>query len=132
LIFISSIYTFRKIDKVIFKHIMKGTHLGEFEEVVLLSVAILRENAYGMAIKAEMRRRLGRNPSIGALHAAFNRLEEKGFLESRESDVTPERGGRRRRYYKITRSGASALQKSRTLRENMWKAIPDFSFGFGK
>jgi PadR family transcriptional regulator PadR len=111
---------------------MKGTHLGEFEEVVLLSVAILREEAYGMAIKAEIRRQLGRNPSIGALHASFNRLEEKGFLESRESDTTPERGGRRRRYYTITRSGAKALQKARALRENMWNSIEDLSFGFGK
>ncbi|MEJ0030533.1 MAG: helix-turn-helix transcriptional regulator [Bacteroidota bacterium] len=111
---------------------MKGTNLGEFEEVVLLSVAILREKAYGMAIKVEIRRRLGRNPSIGALHASFNRLEEKGFLESRESDVAPERGGRRRRYYKITRSGANALQKARSIRDDMWKSIGDLSFGFGK
>lgn len=121
--FSRSNYTFRKID-------MKGTHLGEFEEVVLLSVAILGENAYGMAIKSEIRRRLGRNPSIGALHASFNRLEDKGFLESREGETAPERGGRRRRYYKVTRSGVNALQKIKSLRDSMWESIPALTLSF--
>lgn len=111
---------------------MKGTHLGEFEEVVVLSVAILGENAYGIAIKEEIRRRLKRNPSIGALHAAFNRLEEKGFLESREGETTPERGGRKRRYYKVTRSGSKAVQRVKDLREEMWSSIKDLEFGFRK
>lgn len=89
---------------------MKGTSLGEFEEIVLLSVAILGEQAYGVSIREEISQRLKRNPSIGALHAALNRLEEKGFLESKESESTPERGGRRKLYFLITKSGIRALK----------------------
>jgi PadR family transcriptional regulator, regulatory protein PadR len=107
---------------------MKGTHLGEFEEVVLLSIAILKEDAYGMAVKEQISRRLKRNPSIGALHSAFNRLEEKGFLESWEGEMTPERGGRRRRYYSVTKSGVKAMQQVRNLRDEMWNEIDGLSF----
>jgi len=106
---------------------MKGTSLGEFEEIVLLSVAILGEQAYGVSIREEISQRLKRNPSIGALHAALNRLEEKGFLESKESESTPERGGRRKLYFLITKSGIRALEKSRELRNSMWNAIPSVS-----
>ncbi len=111
---------------------MKGTHLGEFEEMVLLSVAILADSAYGNSIKDELRRRLGRNPSIGALHASLGRLEEKGFLESKEGETTPERGGRRRRYYKVTKTGVKAIQAARELREGMWQAIPQIVLDINK
>jgi len=103
---------------------MKGTHLGEFEEIVLLSVAILGDDAYGNSVKDEIKKRLGRNPSIGALHASLGRLEEKGYLESWEGETTPERGGRRKRYYKVTKTGAKALQQVKDLRDGMWKAVP--------
>lgn len=103
---------------------MKGTHLGEFEEIVLLSVAILADDAYGNTIKSEIKKRLGRNPSIGALHAALGRLEEKGFLESKEGETTPERGGRRKRYYKVTRTGVKAMQEVKNIRDGMWQSVP--------
>ncbi|HMJ70606.1 MAG TPA: PadR family transcriptional regulator [Cyclobacteriaceae bacterium] len=103
---------------------MRGTNLGEFEEVVLLSVAILADDAYGNAIKNEIRERLGRNPSIGALHASLGRLEEKGFLESKEGETTPERGGRRKRYYKVTKAGVKAIQEVKDIRDGMWKSVP--------
>jgi DNA-binding PadR family transcriptional regulator len=103
---------------------MRGTNLGEFEEVVLLSVAILADDAYGNAIKNEIRKRLGRNPSIGALHASLGRLEEKGFLESKEGETTPERGGRRKRYYKVTKAGVKAIQEVKDIRDSMWKSVP--------
>jgi DNA-binding PadR family transcriptional regulator len=98
--------------------------MGEFEEIVLLSVAILADDAYGNSIKNEIRKRLGRNPSIGALHASLGRLEEKGFLESKEGETTPERGGRRKRYYKVTRAGVKAIQEVKDIRDGMWKAVP--------
>lgn len=111
---------------------MKGTHLGEFEEIVLLSVAILASDAYGNSIKDELKKRLGRNPSIGALHSALNRLEEKGFLESSEGETTPERGGRRKRYYRVTKTGVRALQQSKDLRDNMWKSVPNVILDLSK
>jgi PadR family transcriptional regulator, regulatory protein PadR len=103
---------------------MRGTNLGEFEEVVLLSVAILADDAYGNTIKEEIKKRLGRNPSIGALHASLGRLEEKGFIESREGETTPERGGRRKRYYKMTKAGVRAMQEVKDIRDGMWKSVP--------
>jgi DNA-binding PadR family transcriptional regulator len=103
---------------------MKGTYLGEFEEIVLLSIAILDADAYGISIKDEIKKRLKRDPSIGALHSAFNRLQEKGYIQSKEGDTTPERGGRRKLYYQITKPGVRALEKSRQLRNSMWDAIP--------
>jgi len=111
---------------------MKGTHLGEFEEIVLLSVAILAEDAYGNSIKDELRKRMGRNPSIGALHASLQRLEEKGYLESTEGETTPERGGRRKRYYKVTKAGVKAMQQVKELRDSMWEAVPNVIIDLGK
>src|SRR5882672_4882916 len=111
---------------------MRGTNLGEFEEIVLLSVAILAEDAYGNSVKDEIKKRLGRNPSIGALHASLGRLEEKGYLESWEGETTPERGGRRKRYYRVTKTGVQALQQVKEIRDGMWKAVPDAILNPGK
>ncbi len=111
---------------------MKGTHLGEFEEIVLLSVAILADDAYGISIKSELKKRMGRDPSIGALHAALGRLEEKGFLESKEGETTPERGGRRKRYYRVTKAGARAMQEAKSLRDQMWRSIPQVILDLSK
>lgn len=111
---------------------MKGTHLGEFEEIVLLSAAILADDAYGNSIKEEIKKRMGRNPSIGALHASLQRLEEKGYLESWEGETTPERGGRRKRYYKVTKAGVKAIQQVKELRDSMWKSVPGVLLDFGK
>jgi PadR family transcriptional regulator PadR len=109
---------------------MKGTYLGEFEEIVLLAIAILDDDAYGISIKDEIKKRLKRNPSIGALHSALNRLEEKGYIQSKEGDTTPERGGRRKLYYHIAKPGIRALEKSRLLRNSMWDAIPSLKLNW--
>lgn len=111
---------------------MRGTNLGEFEEVVLLSIAILADDAYGNSIKNEIKKRLGRNPSIGALHASLGRLEEKGFVESKEGETTPERGGRRKRYYKVTKTGVKAMQQVKELRDSMWKSVPEVILNTGR
>ncbi len=103
---------------------MKGTFIGEFEELVLLTIAVLDKQAYGISIKEEIKKKAKRNPSIGALHSSFKRLEEKGFIKSHLGEETPERGGRRKLYYTLTNAGIKALNRSRELRNSMWDAIP--------
>ncbi|OEK00581.1 PadR family transcriptional regulator [Roseivirga sp. 4D4] len=107
---------------------MKRTQLGEFEEVVMLAVGILYEEAYGVSIKKEIEARLSRNVSVGALQSALKRLEEKGFLKSREGEGTAERAGRPKKYFSITAEGKKALELSRDTRNAMWNDIPDVSF----
>lgn len=106
---------------------MKGTNLGEFQEIVLLSILILDDQAYGLKIQKEISARLDRTLSRGALHTALTRLEEKGFLESHVGGATAERGGRRKRFYTLTTSGKSALKQAKELREEMWSLAPKFS-----
>ncbi len=103
---------------------MKGTNLGEFQEIVMLSILILDKNAYGVSIQEEIDRRMKRKISRGALHTALTRLEEKGFISSGYGEPTSERGGRRKRYYEVSNKGLAALQEAKGLRENMWELIP--------
>lgn len=103
---------------------MKHYPLGEFEEVVMLTVGVLYGEAYGVSIKKEIEERLGRSVSVGALQTALKRLEEKGYLKSAEGESTQERAGRPRRYFNITALGKRALEHSRTTREKLWEAIP--------
>jgi DNA-binding PadR family transcriptional regulator len=110
---------------------MKGTYLGEFEELVLLTVALLYDEAYGVALLEEISGRSGRSVSIGALHSALERLEEKGFLRSRMGEATAERGGRRKRYFTLTPAGEKALREVRDMRNSMWNAIPQAAFNGG-
>jgi len=104
---------------------MKKTQLGEFEELVLLATGVLHDNAYGISIKDELKKRTGRNPSIGALHTALTRLENKGFLKSKLEGATVDRRGRRKRYYAVTKSGARALKLAFELRSGMIQLIPN-------
>jgi DNA-binding PadR family transcriptional regulator len=106
---------------------MKGTNLGEFQEIVLLSILILDQEAYGLKIQHEINERLKRDLSRGALHAALTRLEEKGFLESRTGGATASRGGRSKRYYSLTNNGKVAIKEAKDLREEMWSLVPNFS-----
>ena len=108
---------------------MKGNHLGEFEEIVLLTVAILYDEAYGVAVREEIQRRIERNVSLGAMHATLVRLEEKGFLRSRLGDSTAKRGGKRKRYFQVTRAGQEALTDTRKVRESLWGDVPGAAFG---
>ncbi len=102
---------------------MKRTYLGEFEEIVLLTVAILGEGAYGVAITDELDRQTGRSVSISAVHAALHRLEEKGMLSSFMGEATAERGGRRKRLFRVTVIGSKTLQEVREQRNRLWDAI---------
>ncbi len=106
---------------------MKGTNLGEFEELVMLTVGILQSDAYGVAIKDELEKRTGRAPSIGALHSALTRLEEKGFLKSMYEGATEDRRGRRKRFYALTASGLAATKQAYEMRTEMIRLIPNIS-----
>ncbi|MEQ9305983.1 MAG: helix-turn-helix transcriptional regulator [Marinoscillum sp.] len=104
---------------------MKKFQLGEFEEIVLLTVGVLYDEAYGVAIKDEIEERIGRKVSVGALQSALRRMEKKTFLESREGDPTAQRGGKPKRYFRITALGKKALEYSKDVRTDLWNAIPE-------
>ena len=103
---------------------MKGTYLGEFEEVVLLAVAIRSGDAYGAAIVTEIESQMRRSVNLGAVHSALYRLQEKGLVTSAMGGMTSERGGRRKRLYSVTGAGRRVLEEIRQLRNQMWDAIP--------
>ena len=103
---------------------MKKYHLGEFEEIVILTIGILYKEAYGVSIKSEIESRLSRSVSMGALHTALVRLEDKGYIKSIAGESTEERMGRPRRYYQITALGKKAMQYSKDTRNQLWEAIP--------
>ena len=107
---------------------MSKHHLGEFEEIVMLTVAILYGEAYGIAILDEIERRLKRNVSIGSLQTVLRRLEKKGYLTSEFGEATPERGGKRKRYFVVTKYGQKVLQETRDQRLSLWKSIPRIAF----
>ena len=95
-------------------------YLGEFEELVLLTIATLGDEAYGVTIKESIEQRCDREISIGALHSTITRLEEKGLLKSWMGGATQERGGRRKRFYEITPAGKSALTTTKNQRDELW------------
>ena len=99
---------------------MKG-YIGEFEELVLLTIASLGVEAYGVSIKEDIEKRAARSVSIGALHSTITRLEEKGFIKSWLGEPTEARGGRRKRFFELTHSGKEALHEIKNLRDQLWK-----------
>jgi len=103
---------------------MKKYQLGEFEEVVMLTVGVLYDEAYGVSIKKEIESRLTRKVSVGALQSALKRLEDKGYLKSREGEATEERAGRPKKYFQITAYGKRAMEYTKTTRDELWNAIP--------
>lgn len=103
---------------------MKRAFLGEFEEVVLLTVAILDEEAYGVSVTQEIEQKTGRSVGFSTVHTTLQRLEEKGFLSSRMGGATAERGGRRKRFFNVTAAGRKALQEVKQIRETLWSALP--------
>ena len=102
---------------------MRRSDLGEFEEIVLLAVAALSPSAYSVSIAEELEKETGVPVSTGAVHAALQRLEQKGFLSSSLGEATAERGGRRKRLFNITPYGGKILHEVRSVRENLWKRI---------
>lgn len=104
---------------------MKGTQLGEFEELVLLIVGVLHPEAYGLNIREEIISQTNRKVAIGAVHSALSRLQEKGFLKSDLAEATHERGGRRKRLFHITAEGKKALEHTYQMRNALFNQIPD-------
>lgn len=104
--------------------------LGEFEEVVMLTVAILYEKAYGISIKEEIENRLSRSVSVGAMRTTLKRLEKKGLLTSEFGEVTAVRGGKRKRYFKLTQYGKKVLTQVMEERKQLWEAIPKVALEF--
>ena len=103
---------------------MRKFQLGEFEEVVMLTVGILYNEAYGVSIKKDIEERLSRKVSVGALQTALKRLEDKGYLRSHEGEATQERAGRPKLYFQITALGKKAMEHTKSTRDELWSAIP--------
>ena len=102
-------------------------HLGEFEEVVMLTVAILHGEAYGVSIIEEIENRLKRSVSMGSLQTVLKRLEDKGYLASELGEATSVRGGKRKRFFTVTNLGKDTLKATKDQRMSLWSAIPDFA-----
>ena len=102
---------------------MSQDYLGEFEQMVLLSIMRLGEEAYGLAIKDELESTAGRSPSSGSLYTTLDRMERKGLLESYAGDSSSERGGRPRRYVKLTPAGQEMLARSRSTLLALWDGL---------
>lgn len=103
---------------------MRGTNLGEFEELVLLIVLAIPDDAYSVAIADAIREKTGRGAVHSVVHTSLHRLQEKGFVTSSMGEATAERGGRRKRMYTITASGMKALEVSKANRDQFWDMIP--------
>ncbi len=102
---------------------MGRSYLGEFEELVLLTVVVLGAGAYGVSIAEELRQRTNRTISLSAVHIALYRLEEKGFVISEMGGATLSRGGRRKRLFRITTAGRDMLAEIQEIRNQFWHAI---------
>jgi PadR family transcriptional regulator, regulatory protein PadR len=102
---------------------MKRSYLGEFEELVLLTVAVLHRDAYGVSVTHEITRQTHRQVRLNQVHASLQRLEDKGMVRSKMGDPTPERGGRRKRIFSITAYGEQCLKEIQSVRNNYWSLL---------
>lgn len=102
---------------------MRRSDLGEFEELVLLTVAVLTPKAYSVVIAEELEQQTGRTITTGAVHAALQRLENKGFVNSEMGGATAERGGRRKRFFTVTIAGSRIIHEVRAVRNRLWDRI---------
>lgn len=100
-----------------------SVRIGALEELILLAVGGLGTGAYAVPVQQRIEEASMRTPTMGAIYTSLERLEEKGFLKSELGDVTPQPGGRRKRYYRLTGSGAAALFDTRQAREKLWASL---------
>jgi PadR family transcriptional regulator, regulatory protein PadR len=108
---------------------MKGTNLGELEELILLTVGILYKQAYGVTVMDEIEKQTGRSLNISAVHAVLQRLEDKGLVKSNMSEPSGERGGRRKRIFFLTAAGKKAIEEANELRNQLFNQIPKIALG---
>lgn len=106
---------------------MSKDYLGEFEELILTMVGILKEGAYGNAIVEAIAQQLNRKVNLSAVHITLYRLEDKGLVKSEMKGATAQRGGRRKRYFEITHAGIAQLQKLQAQRQKLWQLLPNFN-----
>ncbi|HAA21427.1 MAG TPA: PadR family transcriptional regulator [Cytophagales bacterium] len=100
------------------------TNIGTLEEMVLLVVAIVHEEAYGLRITEEYNEQMGQNISLSAVHTVLRRLEKKGLLESYMGGATAERGGRRKRLFRLTQAGNATIRELQEQRMRLWNQLP--------
>lgn len=110
---------------------MKRSTIGEFEEMVLLMVLILQDEAYMISLQNQLLEQANRSITMGALHTTLSRLEKKGFLTSEMGEPTKERGGRRKRIYQVTAAGKTELSTIKEMRKSLWDQVPQFALKFG-
>jgi len=101
------------------------SYLGEFELMILLAVLHLGDDAYGVPISRELERHRGRDVSVGSVYAALERLESKGLVASSLGDPTPERGGKAKRYFRITKEGLRQVRETRRVLTELWRKLPE-------
>mgnify|MGYP000335800465 CR=1 FL=1 len=106
---------------------MSKDYLGEFEELILTVVGILKADAYGNAIVETIGKQLDRKVNLSAVHITLYRLEDKGLVKSEMRGATSQRGGRRKRYFQITSAGIAQLQKIQEQRHKLWQLLPNFN-----
>ncbi|MEQ8239619.1 MAG: helix-turn-helix transcriptional regulator [Cyclobacteriaceae bacterium] len=109
---------------------MKTGLIGEFEEIVLLTIIVLESEAYGVSIKRYIEENLDRSVSLGAMRSALDRLEQKGYLESQFGEPTAVRGGKRKKFFVITSHGFKVVEQVKNTREKLWNAVPKTAHKF--
>ncbi len=114
---------------IILEQMAARSQLGEFELIVLLALLRVGENAYGVPIARVIEEITGREAGIGSVYAALERLEQKGMVSSSLGDPTPERGGRAKRYFRVTRAGLQQVRKTRKALVALWRGLPQLEGG---
>lgn len=107
---------------------MKQASLGEFEELILLTVAAQHDEAYGVSIQESLEKHLNKKVNISAIHVTLKRMNDKGFVESRFGGITKSRGGRRKKFYVITAFGKKMLDIQYEIRTSIYQQIPKITF----
>ena len=106
---------------------MKGNYLGEFEELVMLTCVLLKDEAYGIRIVQEIKTHMDRTVNLSAVHVTLYRLEDKGLVTSSMEGATAQRGGRRKRVFQVTSLGIRMLRETNEKRQNLWNMLPDLN-----
>lgn len=105
-------------------------NLGNLEETILLIVAVMSEEAYGYTVSEEYVKNMGNRISISAVHTVLKRLEKKGLIKSEMGGATAERGGRRKRIFKVTKTGMDTLEFIQNNRMKLWNMMPKLNFSY--
>lgn len=114
---------------IINEEMSKRTHIGDFELMVMLVLLRLGESAYGVPISREIERQCGREVALGSVYATLERLQERGLVSSDLGEPTPERGGRAKRYFRLTRKGLREVRETRQALIRLWRGLPELEGG---